>query len=201
MAKLKLPQIFVEFEVRDKEGKLIQKGRFKAESWVGRIIEVLRSMLATYGSASAIYVIGGSTEVTCVSTSKAQINTQVASGQSGGGLAPSGNDVCGILIGDSDAAVTLAQINLQSKIANSVMSHGSTTTETITIDTTYYFRVIRTFTNVSGSTKTVREFGLFIGARLTTDAFMLARDVPPSAITVPNGSTLTLRYIISHSLA
>jgi hypothetical protein len=81
------------------------------------------------------------------------------------------------------------------------MSYGTSTVEALTKDTTWQFRVVRTFTNNSGATITVREVGLFIQVNTPTKQVMLARDVITSPINVPAGSTLTMRYIISHSLS
>jgi hypothetical protein len=85
------------------------------------------------------------------------------------------------------------------------LSYGATVVESLTKNSVWYFRIIRTFTNNSGATVTVREVGLYVRLGLATSPYyyscMLARDVPTPPITVPNGSTLTLRYIISHSLS
>jgi hypothetical protein len=73
----------------------------------------------------------------------------------------------------------------------------------MTKDTTWLFRVVRSFTNASGAAITVYEVGLIVA--LPRDwsyyaCFLLARDVISGGINVPDGATLTLRYVISHSL-
>jgi hypothetical protein len=203
----KLPKAVIEFEVRDKDGKLLQKGKFPAKSWVGNIIGLLSSLIyggtaPTGGSAGYSYSARADMMETG-GTSQGIVlwgyNTVI------GGNAAAGVDSYGILIGSSDTAVAIGQYNLGSKIANGTgsgqMSYNASTVEALTKDATWFFKVIRTFTNSSGATVTIRELGLFIQVTLPTKQVMLARDVPPSPISVPAGSTLTMRYIISHSLS
>jgi hypothetical protein len=201
----KLPKAVVEFEVRDKDGKLIQKGRFPAKSWVGNMIRLLNALWKTwaqYGGTASPYV---TTPSVLLDTSNTARSLMIVPGASGyyGGAASAGDTSAGILVGTSDTPVSLAQFNLQQLIAHGTgagqLSYGATTVEDLTTDTTYFFRIIRTFTNNSGATITVRELGLFLKPQ--QQSFMFARDVPASPINVPNGSTLTLRYIISQSLS
>jgi hypothetical protein len=201
----KLPKAVIEFEVRDKDGKLIQKGKFPAKSWVGNIIRLLNALWKTWASATSTTKYIFSTSSVLLDTTNAARPLGLYADNAGtyGGAAPAGETSAGILVGTSDAPVTLAQYNLQQLIAHGVsagqLSYGATTVEDLTIDTTYFFRIIRTFTNNSGASITVREIGLFLKPK--EQSFMFARDVPASPITIPNGSTLTLRYIISHSLS
>ena len=201
----KLPTAVIEFEVKNENGKTLQKGKFAAKSWVGRIIEVLHSLISAWATSVSTYCCVCTQDVKCASGSTAALAIYAGTGVIGGGCAPAGADYGGIVVGTSDMAVSLDQYALQAKISNGTgsgqLSYGATTVESITTGTTYMFRVLRTFTNSSGSSITVKELGLFVAARSGNDSFMLCRDVPASAITVPIGSTLTLRYIISHSLS
>jgi hypothetical protein len=201
----KLPKAVIEYEVRDKDGKLIQKGKFPAKSWVGNIIRLLNTLWNVWSAAnyaSKYYIYTPSVLLDTTNTTRALGLFGDTSGTFGG-KAPAGDTSAGILVGTSDTPVSLAQTNLLGLIANGTgsgqLSYGATVVEDLIIDTTYYFRIIRTFTNNSGASITVREIGLFLRPR--EYSFMFARDVPPSPITIPNGSTLTLRYIISHSLS
>jgi len=201
----KLPKAVIEFEVRDKDGKLIQKGKFPAKSWVGNIIRLLNALWRTWATASSGSVYVYSTPAVLLDTTNTARELYLWATASGnyGGCAPSGDMSAGILVGASDTPVSLAQYNLQSLIAHGTgagqLLYGATSVESLTIDGTYYFRIVRTFTNNSGATITVREIGLFL--KPLAQSFMFARDVLASPINVPNGSTLTLRYIISHSLS
>jgi hypothetical protein len=201
----KLPKAVIEFEVRDKDGKLIQKGKFPAKSWVGNIIRLLNALWKTWASTTSATYYCCSTPAVLLDTTNTARSLGLNPGSAGsfGGSAPAADTSAGILVGSSDTPVSLAQYNLQALIAHGTgsgqLSYGNTTVEDLTTDTTYLFRIIRTFTNNSGSTVTVREIGLFL--KPMPQSFMFARDVPASAINVPAGSTLTLRYIISHSLS
>jgi hypothetical protein len=201
----KLPKAVVEFEVRDKDGKLIQKGKFPAKSWVGNIIRLLNALWKVWTSPSSYTRYVYTTLSVLLDTTNTARPLKLFAESSGtfGGAAPAGDISAGILVGTSDTPVSLAQTNLLGLIANGTgsgqLSYGATVVEDLTIDTTYYFKIIRTFTNNSGASITVREIGLFLKPH--ENSFMFARDVPASPITVPNGSTLTLRYIISHSLS
>jgi hypothetical protein len=202
----KLPKAVIEYEVRDKNGKLIEKGKFPAKSWVGNIIRLLNALWKTWVSVTTtqskyIYYTP-SVLLDTTNTSRALGLFSDASGTYGG-IAPAGDTSAGILVGTSDTPVSLAQYNLLGLISHGTgsgqLSYGATVVEDLTIETTYYFRIIRTFTNNSGASITVREIGLFLKPHV--QSFMFARDVPTSPITIPSGSTLTVRYIISHSLS
>jgi hypothetical protein len=207
MGKINLPKLWIEYEVRDKDGKLQSKGKFPAKSWVGNLVGLLSSLIyggtcPTSGTTGYAYTPRADMVATDASTQGITIwgyNVTV------GGNAGAGVDTYGILIGASDTPVSIGQYNLGSKIAHGTgsgqMSYGTTTVEAITKNGTWFFRIVRTFTNNSGATITVREIGLFIQISNPTKQVMLARDVPTSPINVPAGSTLTLRYIISHSLS
>jgi len=61
------------------------------------------------------------------------------------------------------------------------------------------FRMTRVFTNNSGADITVKEFGLLAKGKDNTDnprSFLIARDVLSEPITIPDGYSLTLRYIV-----
>jgi len=201
----KLPKAVVEFEVRNKDGKLIQKGKFPAKSWVGNLIRLLNAFWKIWSASSLAQIYYCVTPSVLLDTANTARSFVIGTGDTGsfGGAAPAGNTSAGILVGSSDTPVSLAQFNLQQLIAHGTgagqLSYGATNVEDLTTGTTYLFRIIRTFTNNSGATVTVKELGLFL--KPLPQSFMFARDVPESAITVPNGSVLTLRYIISHSLS
>jgi hypothetical protein len=208
----KLPKAVIEFEVIDKDGKLIEKGKFPAKSWVGNIIGLLSGIISmwvgmassswgTPQSRSDLTDTGGNARGIALSSSASQAVTV-------GGCAIAGDATAGIVVGSSDTPVSIGQFTLQSQIAHGTgsgqLQYGATTVDSMVQESSWYFRVVRTFTNGSGATVTVREIGLYVRLGMPTSPYyyscMLARDVPTSAINVPNGSTLTLRYIISHSL-
>jgi hypothetical protein len=208
----KLPKAIIEYEVRDKNGKLIEKGKFPAKSWVGNIVGLLSAIISTWGTTG-----GGPTgtytrsDLTDIGGTARHLGlcSGSSSGVTLGGCAPAGDTSAGIVLGSSDTLVSLSQYSLGALISHGTGSgqiqYLATTVETLSKDTTWLFRIVRTFTNNSGASVTVREIGLYVRLGLSSSPYyyscMLARDVPASPISVPNGSTLTVRYIISHSLS
>lgn len=126
--------------------------------------------------------------------------------------APSGLDTYGILIGSGTTAPTPSDYKLQSQYyegtGTGFFLHGATTIEGPTVSgNTITIKISRTFTNQAGADQVVSEVGLFARhhwrlANYNTFYispefhFMIARDVLASSVTVPNGATLTVRYII-----
>jgi hypothetical protein len=206
----KLPKAVIEYEVRDKNGKLLSKGKFPAKSWVGNIIALLSCIISTWAQTTSNYSASSRSDL--IDTSNSARSLLLGGGTSTsvvGGNAPAGTADSGIVVGTSDTPVSLGQYNLQSPIAHGTgsgqLSYGAITVESLVKDTAWYFRVIRTFTNNSGASITVKEIGLFVRFGMFGGpnyfSCMLARDVPSTPITIPSGSTLTVRYIISHSLS
>jgi hypothetical protein len=118
---------------------------------------------------------------------------------------PSASSEYGLVVGSGTASNTVGTYALQSLISHGTgsgqLSYGSHTFEDLVVSgSTIYFRIIRTFTNNSGASITVNEIGLY--ARVqdsggTARIFCIARDVLSTGVTVDNGKTLTVRYILS----
>jgi hypothetical protein len=206
----KLPKAVVEFEVRDKDGKLLQKGKFPAKSWVGNIVSLLSAIISTWGVVGVGNAVFSRADLIDISgTSRAMGLATGASGPTLGGCAPIGETSAGIVVGSADTPVSIGQYMLVTLIGHGTgsgqLQYGATTVEALSKNATWQFRMIRTFTNGSGATVTVREIGIYVRLGYSASPYyyscMFARDVPASPINVPAGSTLTLRYIISHSLA
>lgn len=116
-----------------------------------------------------------------------------------------GDSSHGIHVGTGSSAPTPTDCNLQNMINHGSsagqLQYGATTIEEKQIsDSTTRFRIVRTFTNPSGSTITISEIGLvystYIGSA-SIGYIMIARDLLASPIDVLNGQTLTVRYIPS----
>ncbi len=210
MKKLHLPNLYIEYEVKNANGKTIEKGKMKSQTWVGNIVGLLSSMLALWSSGtSGGYHLGRSDLIDVTGASRPFALGASSASPVLGGAAPAGDTTAGIIVGSSDAPVAIGQFAIQGLIAHGTGSgqllYSATSVETMTKNSTWMFRVVRSFSNSSGATVTVKEFALYVRVGTTASPFyasvMLARDVPPSAISVPNGSTLTVRYIISHSIS
>jgi len=195
------PRMFIELEVRDKNGRLIKRYEREGHSWVGNVIRVLWLHAKGGTPTTGYYVCSGIVPQNPVATSGYQVNWFTGAYYPYGNVGMSAgadDDSFGILVGSDDTPVSLSDYNLKSQIGNSVLSHGATTLEDITYGDTYYFRIIRQFSNNSGSTVTVKEMGLFF--KNANMSFMFARDVISPSIDVPDGGVLTCRYRIEQSL-
>jgi len=196
----------IELEVRGKNGKLINKRRVKANSWLRNFALAFRVLLfcarAQLNVTTTVVNVGGASATFRASSVNASKLTPLAT------RAPSGNDDYGIQVGTGTTPVTRDDYCLVSKIphgtATGQMVYGAVTVEDVDgVPPESRFRIIRVFSNESGADITVNEIGLVANNYAFYDAvtaevyFMLARDVLPSPVTVPVGATLTVRYIVS----
>ena len=185
-----VPEVYIEVEVRDRSGKLVKKYRQPAKSWVRNFMTILyvalsyTSMNGTKQDGSSAYI-----SINWNLSDTLRVN------------APAGDDNYGILVGSGTKAFDINDYSLDNKIPHGTGSgqllYGEVTIESIVDDgEKLYLRIIRVFSNNSGGSITVAEVGL---ASYSSNTYLLiARDVLPTAISVPNGSTLTVRYIIQY---
>jgi len=211
MGRVKLPQLWIECEVRDRDNKLVDRRRLRGQTWVGNIVGLLSSMLK--GCTTGTYTTSlyhSTTRADMVDTGGTTRGLHMSCSHSLyyiGAEAPAGNDALGILVGASATPVALGQYNLISKITNGSgagqLLYGATSVEDMAKGAAWSVRVVRTFSNASGAAVTVYEVGLVIRvatAHNVTANILLARDVIPDGVVVPDGGVLTVRYIISHSI-
>jgi hypothetical protein len=187
MAKLKCE---IELELKDKDGKVLEKRRFPSHTYVVPFFICLDAHLASRDMN--LTKIDGTTGATYVGWYSAYTEFVVTAGY--------GVTTGGIVIGTSDTPYSPTQYRLQS-----IINHGSGVGQMLygvqTIDQpqliTGGYRVVlsRVFNNVSGASITVKEIGVYMYA-YNVGNFMMARDVIPP-VTVGNGQSLTVRYIIS----
>ena len=184
------PRLLVELEVRDRDGKVIQKHKQEGKSFLINFMSMILGLFQGSSTMTFLYGVSGgscsSSTITIPSISDFSVQ------------ASSGNDNYGILIGSGNTPNTATQCSLETKISNSTMSYGSTTVENglsaNDSTNTVTFTITRQFTNNSGSTQTVAEVGLAINGYSTYP--LIARDVLSSSVSVPNGGTLTVTYTI-----
>jgi len=214
MGKVKgVLEAFIEAEVRDKNGNLIDKRRFRSRSFVANLLRLLRQMMMRYTTGSFVveqfYTVTSAEPVDVGGTARGiaviSYNANVATGIILAG-AIEGEDSFGIKVGMGTATPTPSDYNLQSPINHGVganrLSYGAVTFDSVSISgNTTILRIIRPFTNNSGSAITVSEIGLIVRIRIsgTADSYayiLIARDVVSPSINVPAGSTLTIRYVL-----
>lgn len=116
--------------------------------------------------------------------------------------AASDNGNFGTFVGSGTTAVGISDYNLATKIAHGngagqlrYRLQGSANLGVV--GSTASFTTDRNFDNNSGADVDVKEIGLVGEATGTGYYFLLARDVLPSTVTVPNGGVLRVVYTIA----
>jgi hypothetical protein len=201
------------FEVRDAKGKLVKTRKVRSRSLVANFLRVIREQMIITGRTGPRgpnYYGGGATTVKDVGGTLRAPICGLAYSQGGAIIYPlfaadggAGDVNKGIRVGTGTTTPTPDDYCLAAPIGEGTgpgqLSHGAVTIETVTIEgSVAKFRIIRTFTNNSGASITVYEVGLFVQILCgdgSTYSFMVARDVISGGISIPNGATLTVRYI------
>ena len=167
--------------------------------------------------AEFIWALWNATTATVQDTGGSTITINGANGGTMAVTAPSGNSSYGIVIGSGASAGSTpspTQFKLVAQIPQGTSSgqieYGAVSlTQPATSGQTTSFTISRSFTNVSGATLTVTEIGLIAyvtgfamvgttsGTSVSSDYFLIAYDIPSSAISVQNGQTLTITYTFS----
>jgi hypothetical protein len=199
-------EAYLEIEVRDANGKLLTFRKTKAKSLLAQFLGLLKGQFAiSYGvmlNQGNVNII----DTSGVSRSYPLISSSYPIQYAGICLfAGEGVGDYGIVVGVSDIANTINQYSMGGQI-----QHGSGTNQlmygAMTIESpsnpsgtnNWVVRLIRTFSNSSGSAITVKEIGIIVKTMDTSPTaryFLIARDVI-SPVTVPANSTLTVRYIL-----
>jgi len=185
-----LMKVKVEIEVKDKNGNVKEKRTFQSKSWVKNWIYML-NMCFMYGDVTLKNVNGDD-----VTYRGAGVVFDARAGE--------GDDTKGIVVGSSGVEWDKEQYNLQSKISNGNLSgqllYGGETIENVVDDPSKpYFRIVRTFTNESGETVTIRELGVVVrnAYDTTENLFLILRDIPVYPINVDDGYSVTIRYMFT----
>jgi hypothetical protein len=202
----------VEVELRDRNGKIIYKKRFRSKSFVSNFLKILRTISYGYTGATSATMYFTSYSAGIKDHSGNDVLFPIfAENKTDPSYffnlnAPASDANYGIRVGSGSTSPTADDYNLANPIAHGTGSgqlvYGATTIETVVVEgsSRTYFRIIRTFSNSSGATVTVREIGLSVKWSRPTVGYyyaLLARDVLSSAVDVPDGATLTVRYILS----
>jgi len=154
----------------------------------------------------------GSTTVSMTNTAGNGISVNGASGGTMALTAASGNTAYGIVIGSGASAGSTPSPTLYNLVAqipqgtsSGQIEYGAVSVSSVSQSgQTTSFTISRSFTNVSGATITVTEIGIVVlmtgwnmGAYASGTYFLIAYDIPSSAISVQNGQTLTITYTFS----
>jgi hypothetical protein len=154
----------------------------------------------------------GATTVSMTNTAGNGVSVNGASGGTMAVTAASGNAAYGIVIGSGASAGSTPSPSLYNLVAqipaginSGQIEYGAVSVSSVSQSgQTTSFTISRSFTNVSGATLTVTEIGIVVlmtgwnmGAYASGTYFLIAYDIPSSAISVQNGQTLTITYTFS----
>ena len=201
-----IPEAFLELEVRDKDGNVIQRYRQRSHSWTRNAYNCMFSQLAgkayddsTFGPGKLSYKeTGGSIRY----TSYCGGSDQPVDGIAQGYRAPAGYDTRGIMVGSGTNAESFEDYSLQTKIANGTGAGQLVYVESephskTYADTTMKNTLVRYFNNNSGGDISVNEVALvwhILGGQ--SFDFLFSRDKLASTVTVPNTGQLKVTYTI-----
>jgi hypothetical protein len=192
---------------------------FPSKSLLSNFGKVFAALLSSPANAPLDYAgVAASTTITRLDGTEATVATEyyapsITTGQ-GTPLAMGGGDnedVQGIVVGSGSTPVDPTNYNLASMISHGTGS-GQLDYDASAVTTSFggsssYVELYRSFTNKSGASIVVREVGIIArdiwwsGSTAVYNVnFLVARDVLPSPVTVPNLGTLTVRYRVSLSL-
>ena len=170
-------ELWVVAEVIDKNGKILEKRRWKSKSWTVNMITVIWAHFANVESS----VI----DINAQSRTMSRSTIERAN-------AGAGDDSFGIVVGSG----TPSPWSLGSKIPHgTAANHLQYEAVTISGISNNQFDIARNFVNLSGGDIIVTECGLYVNhADLYPTAFILDEISPP--ITVPDQATLRIVYTI-----
>jgi len=217
---------FIEIEVRDREGKVIQRGRHEMKSFTNNFLKIIEGFFNAYGNygtgfraapaskATIVYIDGTSKDA----WTEAYLDYPPATGDSfGGGVAMAtragaGVDSYGIVVGSGTTPFNLNNYALATKIAHGTgsgqLSYDGMSLDDLGLDTSvsppvYRVRLMRGFKNLTSSSITIAEVGVIArnywkdGGGVRNDVtFLIARDVLPTTYTVPAGGSATVAVVI-----
>jgi len=195
-------KLYYEVEVRDKDGKLLHRERRRANSYLKQYIALLKGL---YFHKYNVNSIGNVTVTDTGGVSRAYPSSGSSLNVSGIALkADAAEGDYGLMVGASDGANIVTTYSLGTPIAHGVgagqLQYGASVVEDPSNPSgmDWIIRIIRTYTNGSGGSVTVKEIALYtktVDSGVVARVFAIARDVLGTPAVVPNGSTLTVRYI------
>jgi hypothetical protein len=218
--RVPVPEQFMEIMVHDADGKLIDHRGGRAHSWTRNAYNLLFMEMAgsTNYTPFNVYAAGGLAYKDQLGNLKSSSQSSIygmytdgvdayesADSSKSGYRGASNSNANGILVGSSDAAENFDDYILAAKIVSGTaagqLSYAMQEVHVRSYDSgakVFQNELKRFFNNNSGGNVSVSEIGLsgYIGQSSTGYYVLMARDVLPSPVTVPNGGQLTVIYLI-----
>ena len=218
--KLEIPVLhlkaFLEFEVKDRDGKLITRRKQRAHSWVRNLYNLMVCQAGAVAGDSAV----GLALLDTSGAVRSDPTTQPASGEASSGsnnrriyvglgyglYAGAGVDSFGIVIGTGSDPESFEDYALGSRISSGnlagQLAYSITDAPVIsTVGTTKKTQWVRYFNNNSGGAITVNEVGMYTKGCISSYAitYMLCRDLVSGGVEVPDTGQLKVTYTIQLS--
>ena len=205
-----IPEAFLELEVFDKNGKLIQRHRQRSHSWTRNAYNLMFCELAGKDASDVGLFEGGKLSIKATSgtilagdtvpyiVSGAGVSADLLNGYRAG----AGIDTSGILVGSGSDAESFEDYKLQTQIANGTgagqLSYQQSEAHSISYAAlTLKNTLIRYFNNNSGAPVDVNEVALVTtGYHTSGQKFLMTRDKLASTVTVPDTGQLKVTYTI-----
>lgn len=192
-------KVELEIEIRDKNGKLIRRHKQECKSWT------INFPKALFGLFHAPDVSANIIQLTdTAGTARPYPYLGVGADNILQVNAPANIDAWGIQVGTGTTPPNPGDYMLTAKITHGTgsgqMIYGASTVEgPWQSDFTISWRLTRAFTNNSGATITVAECGIAIQWRDFSSAYyaLIIHDLISPAQDVPNGASITIRYLFS----
>ncbi len=208
-----IPEAFIELEVFDKDGKLLQRHKQRSHSWTRNVYNILFSQMAAINATSWSYFGAGyiSNQDTSGTSRSATIN---CIGQYSGGdingtgygyRAGSGVDSQGIVVGSGINAESFEDYKLQTQLEEGTgegqISHTESEEHSVNYNAgTKVFKneLARYFNNNTGGDRSVNEVAIYgkIYVGGGTQYSMQCRDKLASTVTVSDTGQLKVTYTI-----
>lgn len=204
----------IELEVRNKDGKLIEKRRIRSHSFTMNFFNLLWGSLNCPANPGGPY-----NELTLTDTGGTSRSIYGCASYNAytvvnalGLASPSGNSTYGLVVGSGTQTPTIDDYKLETPIVNGTeagqLEYGATTVNSPSCSSNICtITIVRTFTNGTSNAINVNEIGLVVGWHgwnasnvKNTYYFLVAHDVLSSSVSIPAGSTLTIRYILEFTI-
>lgn len=186
--------------VSDKNGKVIKKYREKrSRSFLLQWLQILNSYLRRVNGTpryaiSTVRMTSGSTVNFDASDSVSLSAPALNAGES--------DDTYGLVVGSDSTPVENANFKLAVQIlhgavANKLVYNAHSWIDTQVVGDNVDFRILRSFTNLSGGTITIREIGIYTKMRGSSNlqVFCILRDIP-DLVELEDQKTITVIYTL-----
>jgi len=186
-------------EVRDKEGRIIKRVSAPSRSYVEQWNQLISGFASEKRSASGPYITA--TDTSGVVQTQVWFSIHCLRADAGIAVATKG-----IRVGKGTTAVAITDYALETPLGEGTgldeFNHQAMVfTEPAVVGSTCSFTAKRIMVNNSGAPISgIKEIGCYVSSQVYPTVlkhFMGFRDVLPSAVSVPNGGSITVTYTIA----